>query len=129
MEDRWLEAARTGELQRGLVETLPLPVLLHDQEIIVYANQACVRFARATGPEELVGKKVLAFVHPDGGSAAQERVRLVYERDLHVRNAECKIITLDGATIRCTVAGFPVHVLGRDLIAVVITEHERVERD
>lgn len=125
MTERWLEAARTGDVQRELLDNLPLPVFVHDSDKIVYANQACIRFVGAVDAREIVGKQVLSFVHADGVSTARERVNLVFERDLHVTNAEVKVVLPDGTAIRCIVAGFPVQIFGRTLIAAVITEHER----
>lgn len=129
MADRWLEAARTGDIQRDLVDNLPLPVFIHDSVHIVYVNEACVRLTGATEASELVGKSVFSFVHPDGVPAAEERVRLVFERDLHIANAEVKLAMPDGSVLKCMVAGFPVKIFGRDLVAGVITEHERPERN
>lgn len=120
MPERWLEAARQGEVQRAIVENVPLATILHDQEIILYANPAALALVGARNLDELVGRNVFDFVHPDGEVGARERVQLVYERDLSVQRAACKISALDGTGVDCVVTGYPVYALGRNLIVAVI---------
>ncbi len=120
MPERWLEAARQGEVQRAIVECVPLPTILHDQEMILYANPAATALVGARNLDELVGRNVFDFVHPDGEVGARDRVQLVYERDLSIKRAACKICALDGTGIDCVVTGYPVHILGRDLVVAVI---------
>ncbi|MGB4593512.1 MAG: hypothetical protein WBI63_07035 [Coriobacteriia bacterium] len=42
---------------------------------------------------------------------------------------QLKPVGIDGVPVRCTVAAFPVRILDRDLVATVITEHERPGRN
>lgn len=120
MPERWLEAARQGEVQRAIVESVPLPTLLHDQETILYANPAALELVGLHSLDEIVGRNVFEFVHPDGEVGARERVQLVYERDLNVQRAACKIQTATGTGIDAYVTGYPVHLLGRNLVVAVV---------
>ena len=120
MSDPWLEAARIGEVQRAIVDTVPLPTILHDQDTIMYANPAALALVGIRNLDELVGRNLFDFVHPDGETGARERVQLVYERDLTVQRAACKIIKVDGTAVECVVTGYPVHILGRNLVVAAI---------
>ncbi|TDB38208.1 MAG: PAS domain S-box protein [Actinobacteria bacterium] len=120
MPERWLEAARQGEVQRAIIENAPLATILHDEETVLYANPAALALVGARRLDELVGRNLFDFVHPDGEASARERVQLVYERDLSVHRVACKISALDGTGVDCVVTGYPVHVLGRNLIIAVV---------
>ncbi|PKQ36854.1 MAG: hypothetical protein CVT59_10730 [Actinobacteria bacterium HGW-Actinobacteria-1] len=125
MPDRWLEAARQGEVQRAIVESVPLPTILHNEEQVLYANPAALRLYGARDLSEMVGKNIFELAHPDSESAARERVALIYTRGLDGQRLATKIVTLDGRALNCVVTAYPLHLLGRDLIITVVMSTER----
>ncbi len=50
---------------RNLVEAAPEAVLVHVDWVIVYANPAAARLLALSDRNELIGRRVLEFVHPD----------------------------------------------------------------
>ncbi|WP_309119678.1 PAS domain S-box protein [Paenibacillus sp.] len=57
---------RESELRyRQLLKSVPEAIFVHSEGIIVYANDAGIRLLRARGPEQVVGRSILDFIHPD----------------------------------------------------------------
>ena len=62
---------------RRLVELSPDAILVQRRGTIIYANAACSVLLGASSPEELLGKPVLQFVHPDDREAVKKRIEIV----------------------------------------------------
>ncbi|MBU1874373.1 PAS domain S-box protein [bacterium] len=88
--------ASDAERYRRLVEFSPDGIVVHCEGKIVYANNAALKFAGATEPEQLIGKTVLSFVHPDYRDSVKKRIRQVMEGK-EAPLFEEKFISLDGA--------------------------------
>ena len=63
------------ERYRTLVELSPEAVFVHDQGRIQFANRAAVRLAGADSAKELVGLRLLDFVHADSRDLVERRLR------------------------------------------------------
>ncbi len=69
------EAVRASEERyRHLLERSFNAVIVHKEGRIVVANDAALAIAGATSPEDLIGKEIVAFVHPDSRSVVHKRV-------------------------------------------------------
>jgi len=62
---------------RRLVELSPDGILVQRRGTIIYANVACAALLGASSPDELLGKPVLQFVHPDDREAVRKRIEIV----------------------------------------------------
>jgi diguanylate cyclase (GGDEF)-like protein/PAS domain S-box-containing protein len=62
---------------RRLVELSPDAILVQRRGTIIYANAACSALLGASSPDELLGKAVLQFVHPDDREAVKKRIEIV----------------------------------------------------
>lgn len=62
---------------RRLVELSPDAILVQRRGTIIYANAACSALLGASSPDELLGKPVLQFVHPDDREAVRKRIEIV----------------------------------------------------
>ncbi len=96
--------AESEERYRRLVELLPDGVAVHSEGVIVYANQAAARLLGAAGPEELIGRPVLSFVHPDYVELVRERIRAAQEQGRRLELVEEKFLRLDGEAVDVEVA-------------------------
>jgi len=94
------------ERYRRLVEFSPDGIVVHCEGKIVYANNTALKFAGATEPEQLIGKTVLSFVHPDYRDPVKKRIRQVLEGK-EAPLFEEKFISLDGAEKDVEVAAIP----------------------
>ncbi|GAB4281580.1 MAG: hypothetical protein Kow0067_01080 [Coriobacteriia bacterium] len=105
-----------------LVEELPAPLLVHDEQDFVYANQAARVLLRARSAEEIVGKPVLDFIDPGTHDAARERMRLVHENGVHFPQVDNRVIACDGTALHATTRGFPLDFGTTRLVGVLVTD-------
>ncbi|HYU35373.1 MAG TPA: histidine kinase dimerization/phospho-acceptor domain-containing protein, partial [Thermoanaerobaculia bacterium] len=134
------EALReSGERYRQLVEVSPEAIFVQREGRFVFVNSSLVRLLDAAGPDEILGRPVLDFIHPDWRERAVERGSLRHPSPVPERGAnqpaslfmEESWISRTGRTIDVEAAastfldqGTPVtQVLLRD-----ITGHKSVER-
>ncbi len=118
------------ELYRALVEFAPDAIVVQSRGRYIYANQAALRLFGASRQEEVIGKDVLEFIHPEHRAFIAERIRQTTEKGVRNFRRESEILRLDGTTLPVEVAGtrflydgHPAsHVFLRD-----ITERKRAE--
>jgi diguanylate cyclase (GGDEF)-like protein/PAS domain S-box-containing protein len=125
------EALRQSEERyRRLVELCPDAIAIHSDGRLVFANRAGVRLVGARSVEEILGRSVMEFVHPDARLLAARRVRELAEgRDAPL--VEEKFVRVDGSAVDVEVAAMPFNHDGRQAALVVmrdISERKRAER-
>lgn len=99
-------ATRHG-LFASLLEVVPELVLIHDAELILFANAACRRYLDAVSPEDLEGRPLDVIIHPDAYVAGRERREVLIQGDKSLRDIPLKVITLAGTTKRLSVDARP----------------------
>jgi len=113
-------ALRHSEEQyRRMVELSPEAILVHSDGRIVYANGAALRLFGATHREDVIGRSVLHFVHPDYHSMVTGRIREVTEDHADVPVVVEKFVRLDGTAIDVEVAGLSLEYEGRPAVQVI----------
>ena len=80
---------------------------------IVFINKAGAKMLGAATPEQIVGKSILDFVHPDYQEIAIGRACQMIHGDAVICPGEEKWIRLDGRTIDVEVAAMPLVYQGR----------------
>ncbi len=111
-----------------LVEHLPLGIGVHVNGEVVFANKHAHKIMAAK-PNELVGKNVLDFVHPDYKKTVIERIHRVKYGD-PAPMLEEKLIRFDGQEIDVETSGIPFMyngTLANQIIIRDITERKRAE--
>lgn len=94
------------ERYRQLVELCPEGIIIQSEGKFVFANQAALRFFGAESSEQLLGKFVLDFVHPDYYKLVETRMQQVRENQ-KVPMVEEKWFRLDGTILDAEVAAIP----------------------
>jgi PAS domain S-box-containing protein len=107
---------------RTLAEMLPDGIVLHTGGIIVLANEAAVRLAGGRRPEDLVGKPVMEFVHPDFRPVIAEQIRHLLDRPAKVELIEQKFIRLDGTAVDVDVASVSSQYRGKPAILTMVRD-------
>jgi diguanylate cyclase (GGDEF)-like protein/PAS domain S-box-containing protein len=125
------DALREAEYRyRCLVELSPEPIVIYQELKFVYVNRACIALLGATHPEELLGRSVLDFVHPDFRKAVQERIRLQVEEGKTPPIMEQTYLRLDGSAVEVEVSAAPFMFRGKPAVQAIardITERKRGE--
>ena len=96
---RAAQLVEAEERYRSLVELSPDGIGVGDEKArVVYANRALLRIVGATRLDQVLGKSMYEFIHPDFRPLAQERVaRVTAGEAIHPR--ETKWLTLDGRAV------------------------------
>lgn len=117
------QALRESEERfRRLVELSPDGIAIHCDGKLVFINPAGARTLGASGPEELIGRPVLDFVHPDYKARVSERVRIMMEKEITPPAEEEKLLRLDGTPIEVEVSAAPYIYKGRPAIQVIVRD-------
>ena len=125
------DALRSSEEQyRRLVDVAPELIAVHSEGKIVFMNDAGVRMLGAARAEDVVGKPVLDFVHPDSRVVVRERMRAMLERGEAVPLISERFLRADGAPFNVEVAATPVRYHDQPAVQVWvrdITDRRRAE--
>ena len=128
LEDRIRESEAR---YRQLVELSPDTVAVHCHGVIVFINNAGAKLLGATNPAELIGRKIIEFIHPDYRGIVKWRIREMKEGK-EVSMIEEKLLRLDGTAIDVEAAASPFIYQGKPGVQVVardITERKRAQRE
>ena len=127
------EALRESEQRyRSLVDLSPEAVVVQSEGKYVYINDAGVRLYGAANAEELLGRPVMDFIHPDHRPLLAERIRQIQEEGKQLSPIEVKILRLDGQVIDVEGVEAPVTYQGKLAIQAIIrdvTERKRADKE
>ena len=116
------------ERYRLLVEHSPEAIFVHTGNKIVYVNPAGIKLIGATGPEQLIGRPPLDFLHPDyTGQVLDQMQQLLVERKT-VPLTEEKFIRFDNVPIDVEVASIPINYQGNPAIQMVVRDISKRKR-
>lgn len=118
------------ERYRLLVELFPDMIAIHDDKII-YVNKAAISLMGAKSSDDLIGKPVIDFVHPQYKELAIKRMHEIYVGK-KVSFVEQKFIRPDGKIIDVDVAGTLLTIQGKQFVQLIardITERKRIEQE
>lgn len=120
------------ERYRRLVELSPEAIIVHIEGELVYLNAAGMKLLGAASSDQVIGKPILDFVHPDYLETVKSRIQQVREEGTQTELIEEKFVRLDGQIIDVEVAGVPISYAGKPAIQIVvreITERKRMEEE
>lgn len=116
---------------RSVVELLPDGLSIHYDGKIVYANLTFARMVGAANPEQLIGRNVLEFVHPEYHEIVFERMLETYA-GRPVSPMIQKMVGLDGQITITEVVSIPASFKGKTFAHVIhrdLTEKLRAEEE
>ncbi len=117
------EALKTStECWLLLVESMPDALVIHQNGKIRYANPAAARTFGVGSNDDLVGKDILDFVHPDSLKNVRERIREVLETGQPAPIIEEKLLRPDGSMVMAEVTGSAIAYQGSPAVQVVICD-------
>jgi PAS domain S-box-containing protein len=101
-------------------------IIIHVNSELVHVNPAAAGLLGAASPEELVGRPIRDFVHPDHWKAVQAWVQQVGEERKGGPLVEETLIRLDGSIVSVQAASVPINFQGQPAVQTVI--HDITER-
>lgn len=114
---------------RALVETSPDGIIeVDDAGTILYCNASYLRLVGAQRPEQVIGQKVMRFLHPDYHPVVDSRIQNLEEL-AQIPFIEEKYIRLDGTVIPVEVGAARTSTNPPKLMAIVrdISRHKQAE--
>ncbi|MBU4113338.1 MAG: PAS domain S-box protein [Gammaproteobacteria bacterium] len=115
---------------RTLIERTPEPVAVHRDGLMLYVNPAAIELFGAKSKEELVGKPLLALIHPDCHAAFLEQEGHGDEEGAQLPTLEEKVMRLDGRVIDVEATRIVINYGGHKAIQVLmrdITERKHLQ--
>ncbi len=107
---------------RRLVDLTPDGIVVHADGIVLFVNPACAKMLGASSPEDLIGRPVLHFVHPDYHKLVIERMRQAELQGQPLPFDEQKLVRLDGNTFDAEVAGVQSWYKNRPAVQTIIRD-------
>jgi PAS domain S-box-containing protein len=125
------EALRESEERyRLLFELSPDSIAVYQEGKVFYANPSTLRLLGLEKPEEIIGKPMLDFVHPDYRKLVIERSRQQEANGKPASPVEEKFIRRDGNSVDVEVLAAPFQFRGKPSHLVIsrdITERKRAD--
>ena len=106
---------------RQLVELCPDGIFIQSGGKFEFVNPAAVNLFGATEPEQLIGKTVMDFIHPDYREIAKMRMQQLQQNQT-VPLLEEKFFRLDGTVVEVEVAAAPIVYQGKPAVQAVIRD-------
>ena len=116
------ELQESEERWHRLVEYIPAGVAVHSQGKVAYVNRAGLDLMGATTADEIVGKPVLKFIHPDYHESVKARIGRMLATDIPEKPMEEQFLRLDGKAIDVEVTTMPIVYMGKKAILTVIVD-------
>ena len=120
------------ERYRRLVELSPDGIAIHCDGKLVFINPAGARTLGAYSPEDLIGRNVFDFVHPEFRERVSQRIQNMMLNQRPAPADEEKLLRLDGTPIEVEVSGTPYTYNGRPAVQIIvrdITVRKRAENE
>ncbi len=114
------------EKYRGLVENSPDGIVIYVNDKIAYVNGEALRIIKVQNQEEIIGKSVLDFVHPDSLESVIQRMKEVI-MDPHASHiVEEKLKSFTGEIVYAELKAIPTVFEHQNAVQVII--HDITER-
>jgi two-component system CheB/CheR fusion protein len=105
---------------RGLVDSAPDGIAVHQAGKIVYANRAAVHLYGGKS-EDLLGREALSIVHPDDRAKAAAWMKSVIAGE-KVNPDELRLIRIDGTVVHAEVSSTPLTFRGASAGQVIVRD-------
>ena len=127
------ELAESEERYRRLLEQFFDAVIIHQDNTIVYANEAAARMTKAGSPAGMIGKNVMDFVDPRCGRLVEDRIKTMNAAPgVAVPLVEERFRCTDGTTVDVEVIAASALFKGKPAVQVVardVSRRKQIEKE
>ena len=109
----------------------PVALLVHQAGIIRYVNARGMTLLGATNPSQILGRRMLDFIHPDLRSIVAQRIRNLLESHMAPPPLEEVLVRLDGELVEVEASAWTYGSAADGSIVVLfhdVTERRRAEK-
>ncbi|MEV0252421.1 diguanylate cyclase [Nocardia sp. NPDC050712] len=93
------DAEELAQRYRSLVDHTPDGICVHQDGLVVYVNPATIRLLGAARAEDILGKPVTQFVHPDSVPGMLDRISHLRTSGAASHPTEMRLLRLDGSPV------------------------------
>ncbi|MFD0050561.1 EAL domain-containing protein [Actinomycetes bacterium NPDC127524] len=111
---------------KRFVELNPEPIIVYEQGIIQYANPACAKLLGAASFEELAGKSITEYFHPESAALIEKRILEMNKIGISIPPTEEKIKRPDGTIIDIEVTG--ITIMNEGILSFLMMYHDITRR-
>ncbi len=114
-----------------IFDGIPYTIIIHMDGKIIYANNTALQTFEATSKEDMIGKEISQFIHPDYFLIIQERLLRLIDKKENVETIREKLLTVKKNTIDMEVSANVFNYLKNPAVMVIgrdITEELRKDR-
>ena len=115
------------EKYRSLVDLSPVGVVVHREGRIIYANPEAVRLSGAATAEDIIGRDLLAFIHPDDIAMAREDFRQLHEEGRIIPLKEERLRRISGDPFTVEITAIPIQYRGTSFRTRHVPRHHGPE--
>ncbi|MDP2337657.1 MAG: PAS domain S-box protein [Bacteroidota bacterium] len=105
---------------RELVENSPDAIAIYRDGKIVFVNKECLLLTGAASAEELIGKSVIQFIHPDYRALVIERMKKAVKEGTVQPLTEEKFVRSDGSEVDVEVKAMPINFDHKPAVQLII---------
>jgi PAS domain S-box-containing protein len=117
------EALQESEMKyRELVDNSQDAIVIYVDGKIVFVNNECIRLFGASGAQELIGKSVMDFVHPDSRAIVIERMGIAKKERTVLPSIDEKYICVDGSELDVEVKAMPIMIKDKPAMQLIIRD-------
>ncbi|HEY9164504.1 MAG TPA: PAS domain S-box protein, partial [Magnetovibrio sp.] len=116
---------------RDMVERSPVPIFVHRDGVVLYANTATADILGYSAASDIIGKNILTLIHPDHHKLALRRQEQANKSVTPLGQVDMKFLRPDGTTIYTEVRVSPSLYDGRPALESIlydISARRRTER-
>lgn len=119
------------EMYEALFNQAPVGIVVHQQGKVKFANEETLRMIHCRSFEDLKGRDIDDFIHPDDKPAVNERIQQMIEKNKVVKLEEERLIRMDGKVIVAVGNAARVKYYGEPAVQAIfndITERKEIEK-
>ncbi|MCQ6282688.1 EAL domain-containing protein [Bacillus sp. EB600] len=124
--------SKSEEKYRLLVHNSPIGILIVKGKKVHFINHFALKALGFSHENNMIGKSIHTFIHPDYESAVNSRLENVYEHKKVAELMEEKWLHKNGTMVNVEVMSIPYHIMGDNTTLCIffdITKHKRYENE
>lgn len=120
LEDAMDVTREAEQRYRLVVESSPSAILVERNQQLVFVNPAAIRLLGADRAAQLLGQRLLDFVHPESRRAVEEYLARLVRGASVVREEDVRFVRRDGELLEVEFTGNPFSYEGQPAVQVVL---------
>ncbi len=107
---------------RNILEILPEGIFVHDGEKFLFANPEGMKLLRIDKNQDLIGKPIMDFIHPQYRDIVYERKEKILQYGCNIPLKDAKVILKDGTVVDVEAVGTSIIYDGKKAAIIAIRD-------